>query len=374
MKLSVLHLTNNLKSGAIPHTIIELSPHLSKEFNIFAGGLLAGSDARVNEEVINELEEVGVTPLRFQFDVKPFYKAIRELYNSLECIDILHTHLVRSGIFGRVLGNIAGTPCIVSTEQSVHTADQYNKKQRFLNSVTLPLADYVVPISSAVEKSFNWWVKSTIPSNRRRIIHNPVDGKKIQSYREGSIASPIRPFISQSSPIVGSVGRLAPVKNHELLLDAVAPLTDQYPDLGVVLVGDGPLEATLREQVQQLGIEDSVLFTGRIERSMVYTLLHEFDVFGMPSLHEGQGIALCEAMCAGTPIVASDIPVFRDILGDSGRLVDFHAEDWSSELRQAISENDVREDLQVRAQEKFSPQKTAALYEEIYKNSLRNSD
>lgn len=370
MSLTVLQLTNNLKSGAIPHTIVDISRNFSEDIDILAGGLQAGNEERVNSKVLQELRDAEVTPIQFKFDSQSFISAGQELYDVLTDIDVLHTHLVRSGVIGRVLGTIAGTPFIVSTEQSVHTGRQYNLKQRLLNNATLPLADHVIPISSTVENSFGRWIRTSIPSERRTVIHNPVNQDLVLSFRNRPLPDSVETFVSESSPIIGSVGRLASVKNHELLLNAAASLCRKYPNLGIVLVGDGPLEESLREQARDLGIDNSVLFTGRIERSKVYTLLHEFNVFAIPSIHEGQGIALCEAMAAGTPIVASDIMTFREVLGKTGRLVPLDEEKWTTAIDSAIEDDYNPDLLQQRAYKKFSPCKIASLYEKIYRQGL----
>ncbi|WP_256393056.1 glycosyltransferase [Natronoarchaeum rubrum] len=370
MSLKVLHLTNNLKSGAIPHTIVDLTRGFSDDVDVFAGGLLAGDDSRVDDEVIAELETVGATPIRFEFDTKPTRVALRDLHQTLTDVDVLNTHLVRSGVIGRIVGTIARTPCIVSTEQSVHAKDQYNRKQLFLNQATLPLADHVVPISSAVEQSFSRWTRVTCPSERRTIIHNPIDTEAIVERRGEPLPDEIARFVASASPVVGCVGRLERVKNQDLLLEAIATLSDRYPDIGLLLVGDGSREAALRNRATELGIEDAVLFTGRIERKSVYALLHELDVFALASLHEGQGVALCEAMAAGTPVVASKIPAFEEILGETEYLVDFEVDSWERGICAAIHDNEIGDDLQKIAKNRFSYESVSQPYVSIYMDEL----
>jgi len=365
----IFYLTNDLKSGAIPHAIIDIASSLPDEFEVLVGGLLTGSDARISPQIVEELKAAGATLQRFEFDTQPNHQAAKHLYDVLQNVDILHTHLIRSGVIGRILATLEGNTKIISTEQSVHTSNQYNLKQRVTNSATLPLADYVVAVSSTVEESFNNWIRSTVPPERRRVIHNPIDPEVISAQRGSGLSEDTESFVSHSRPLIGSVGRLEPVKNHQLLLDAIEPLTEEYPDLGVVLVGDGPLERKLRRKAEKKGLNDSVFFTGRISREKVYSLLYKLNVFAMPSLHEGSPIALCEAMCSGTPIVGSDIKVFREILGKTAHLAELSADEWTEALQRGIAEGQ-SDATKRRAKQKFSSEQIASEYEDVYRDLL----
>jgi glycosyltransferase involved in cell wall biosynthesis len=109
--------------------------------------------------------------------------------------------------------------------------------------------------------------------------------------------------ISESSLVVGTVGRLSAVKNHKLLVECISTLLEKAPQLMLVIVGDGPLRSMLQELAAQLGVQSNLLLAG--ETDNVAKLLPAFDVFVMPSLSEGHSIALLEAAVTGLPIVAS---------------------------------------------------------------------
>jgi len=118
-----------------------------------------------------------------------------------------------------------------------------------------------------------------------------------------------------------SVGRLKPEKNHALLLSALALLPEGL-DWRLVLAGDGPCEAALREQARALGIAGRVTFAGLVREPGA--LYRSADLFLLSSDHEGFGIVLVEALHAGLPIVATDCDSGpREVLegGRHGRLV-----------------------------------------------------
>ncbi|MEW6320995.1 MAG: glycosyltransferase [Acidobacteriota bacterium] len=113
---------------------------------------------------------------------------------------------------------------------------------------------------------------------------------------------------------IAAVGRLAQEKGHRFLLDAIARLRASHPHVHCRIAGVGPLEGALRQQLVERGLEAAVELAGFHED--VWSLVRGADVFVMPSLSEGFGNALVEAMREGHAIVASDLPVFRrDVLG-----------------------------------------------------------
>ena len=114
------------------------------------------------------------------------------------------------------------------------------------------------------------------------------------------------------SPKLLCVGRLAEQKGHRFLLEAMPAILDAHPDAHLLLAGDGHLLRDLQEQARPLG--DRVSFLG--VREDVPALMAAADLFVFPSLWEGQGNALLEAMAVGVPIVATDIPSTRETIAD----------------------------------------------------------
>jgi glycosyltransferase involved in cell wall biosynthesis len=120
------------------------------------------------------------------------------------------------------------------------------------------------------------------------------------------------------------VGRLAPEKNWETLLQAVAKAYARHPDLRLVLIGDGPSRESLQGLASELGIAERVTFTGSIPFGEIPSYLKAADFFSFASVTETQGLATMEAMAAGLPIVAVDGSGTRDIAehGKEGFLVE----------------------------------------------------
>ena len=125
--------------------------------------------------------------------------------------------------------------------------------------------------------------------------------------------------------VVGTVGRLVPVKGHDTLIDAIARLHQDHDSndravITAVIVGDGPERDRLQALAASLGISSYVLFLGHRDR--VEEILPAFDVFCLPSLNEGLPRSVLEAQASGVPVVASDVGALRaSVCSRSGRLV-----------------------------------------------------
>jgi glycosyltransferase involved in cell wall biosynthesis len=115
-------------------------------------------------------------------------------------------------------------------------------------------------------------------------------------------------------PIIGTVGRLVPIKGHTWLVRAVARVLVEFPQTCVVLVGDGPLLGELKDLAAELGISPHVVFLGT--RHDIPECLAVLDLFVLPSLNEGMGRALLEAMAVGCPVVATRVGGIPDIVAD----------------------------------------------------------
>lgn len=128
----------------------------------------------------------------------------------------------------------------------------------------------------------------------------------------------------KESPRAIFVGRLAPEKGLDTLLDAWPEVLVSHPNARLTLVGEGPERPTLQERIDRLGLADSVEMPGAVED--VEASLRTSDLFVLPSREEGMSIALLEAMALGMPIVASSIPGNRRLVADlkQGRLVRIH--------------------------------------------------
>lgn len=143
----------------------------------------------------------------------------------------------------------------------------------------------------------------------------PSDGE-IQALRES--------FGASGGPVLMYVARLVDGKGHEHLAPLLSKAGARWPGVRLVLVGDGELRGSIQERFRAAGLLDRVVFLGH--RTDVAALLRACDLFVFPSLSEGFGLAVLEAMAAGKPVVAFDLPAFHEFVipGQTADLVPLH--------------------------------------------------
>src|SRR5205085_11998286 len=167
------------------------------------------------------------------------------------------------------------------------------------------LVDRFVAISDAVRdhpiRGRSW------PRERISVVDR---GQDLEALSAEAAREPSPPVESLGGPVLLSVGRPAPPKGHRYLLRATGEVVHEFADARLLLVGEGHLHEELRALADPLG--EHVRFLGL--RDDVPALLRRSDVFVFPSLWEGVGTALREAMLLGRPVVASDIPAHREFV------------------------------------------------------------
>jgi glycosyltransferase involved in cell wall biosynthesis len=158
------------------------------------------------------------------------------------------------------------------------------------------------------------------PSRVRRVYHGIEPPVTQTLEREGQqIRRDLG--IGQDAFVVGNVGRLAPQKGQRHLIAAMPLLLERVPNAHAVIAGAGDLEEYLRDLALELGAAERVHVLG--PRRDVPALMHAMDVFAMPSIWEGFGLVLLEAMAAGRPVVASRVATIPEVVldGETGLLV-----------------------------------------------------
>jgi sugar transferase (PEP-CTERM/EpsH1 system associated) len=180
----------------------------------------------------------------------------------------------------------------------------------------------------AVSRDLENWLISTVgvDSGKVRQIYNGVDHRQF-------VPQSVKPSALMPQPwrdldgivVIGTVGRLTPVKDQQLLLHAVAKLRSDQPAvadrLRLVVVGDGPLYPTLARLVEELKLQDVTWLAG--DRKDVASLLQTMDIFVLPSLGEGISNTVLEAMASGLPVIATSVGGNVELVeeGFNGRLI-----------------------------------------------------
>ncbi|MBU1084547.1 MAG: glycosyltransferase family 4 protein [Candidatus Omnitrophota bacterium] len=214
-----------------------------------------------------------------------------------------------------------------------------------------------------------------IEESRVEMIYNGIEVEKYLSRRNDKDLDFMRKMgIDENAVIIGSVGRLSSVKGYKYLIDAFARVIEKYPQSCLLLVGEGKEEKTLRRQISESGLSGKVIMgVGELTLTGYLSLM---DIFCLPSISEGLGLSLMEAMAGGKACIASDVPGLSELIidGKDGFLVPpVDAVRLASGIMRFIEDPGMRESMGRKAREKAiagfsldkSVDKTIKVYREV---------
>jgi len=252
-------------------------------------------------------------------------KAVAKLYTLIrrQRPHIVHTHTAKAGFVGRLAAYLAGVPIIVHTYHG-HVLHGYygTGKSWMLRKMEQTLAritDRLVTVSDQVKQELAAF--GVAKPEQISVIPLGFDLEPfLNSHHErGRFRKELA--LSNASRLVGIVGRIFPIKNHCLFLDAAARIAAQEPSARFVIVGDGVLRSALEQQAKELGVADRVVFTGwRRDLPRIYA---DLDALVVSSDNEGTPVSAIEAMACGSPVVATRVGGLPDLIidGATGCLV-----------------------------------------------------
>ena len=220
--------------------------------------------------------------------------------------DVVHTHLLRGNIYGRVAARMAGIKHVISTvhgKQWMDASPWVEWSADALDKLTVGMASVVVAVS--VEVRDNLTRQRGYRNREITVIPNGIDTAAYE--RTSSKRAAARRILCASGGnfVIGFVGRIDAEKNLFLLLDVMKRVFEERPEAVLVIVGQGRLRRALAERVHGMGLSGRVKLLG--QRDDVPRLLSGFDAFFLPSRMEGHSLALCEAMAARLPCVTTPV-------------------------------------------------------------------
>jgi len=169
------------------------------------------------------------------------------------------------------------------------------------------------PVSAYLKKTLR------LDKNDISVIHNVIDIQKLSASFKTKTQSRELLGLKQDAFIFGTIGRLVPLKGHLTLIKAFQITLKKHPHNQLLIIGSGDEEPFLKQYIHDHGLTHSVKLPGHIETAS--SLLKALDVFVLPSLKEGFGLVLLEAMAAKLPIIASNTGGIPYVLGSLGQLV-----------------------------------------------------
>ncbi|MDH5725130.1 MAG: glycosyltransferase [Nitrospira sp.] len=236
---------------------------------------------------------------------------------------IVHTHTSKAGVLGRVAAWITGIPVIVHTPHGHVFYGHFSAVPSWvflqLERVLAWKTDHLIGLTPAEKREH--LERGVGQANRFAVVPSGIDLDRFKKARVGGKMVPDWFGCPSPAHIIGSVGWLTDIKGHRFLVDAMAILTQEYHNLHLVIIGTGGQHDALLRQVEKARISHAVHLLGH--REDIEVCLAGLDYFVLPSLNEGMGRALIEAMAAGLPVVASRVGGIPSLIedGKNGLLV-----------------------------------------------------
>ncbi|WP_171013590.1 glycosyltransferase [Chitinivorax sp. B] len=311
MPKRVLHVIATLPVGGAENVLLSTLQRLGKEYQsvvccLQEKGALGGEVEALGIPVI-ELHKLQ----RGGWDgtiVDALVKVIQQ-----HRIDLVHSHLYHPSLYARFAANRTGIPVVIT----IHNTYAKRKWHRqMLNWYLGKRTARIITVSEAIREDVIRYDR--ISPQRVVTIMNGIDLKRSQSQLTRDVARS-RLGLPVDAKVLVTIGRLVEQKGHTVLLTALAELAD--PTVHAVFAGDGSWRSRLEDQVRIMGLTQQVHFLGT--RTDVGDILRAGDLYVMPSLWEGLGLALLEGMAAGLPVLTSRVGGMAEVLrnGKDGCLV-----------------------------------------------------
>lgn len=309
--MKVLHVNTHMNIGGIGNYILSLALTMKKKgvscIVVSSGG---GLEAELERSGI-EHRQISINT-KFEFAPKVISAAFHIAgIVKKEKIDIIHAHSRVSQVASAIASRIAGVPYVT-------TCHGYFKKRS--RGIFDTWGTKVIAISDAVREHL---IKDlSVKEDRVVLIYSGVDLSRFTyNYTSSEIQAVKNELKLGPGPVIGTIGRLSPVKGHRFLIEAMKYILPKRPDAEAFIAGDGKEKVPLENLAASVDGGKAIHFAGSDLDTQKF--LSVMDVFVFPSVKEGLGIALLEALAAGKACVASDVGGIGDIIKDgvSGLLV-----------------------------------------------------
>ncbi|NOG84882.1 MAG: glycosyltransferase family 1 protein [Candidatus Scalindua sp. SCAELEC01] len=316
-KIKILNIITRLELGGPPILILDILQRLNKGH--FESAIATGLAHSRKRDMIEFAKEKGFkvytipTLVRNICPHKDFISLIKlSLLIKKEGYDIIHCHTSKGGFIGRLAARLAGSKVIIYSPHGDIFEGYFSRLTTkafvLLEKFAAQFTDKIITLSIRGKKRF---LEQGIGEERRiKHIYNGIDFKKFTRTEDKRGEFGLR----KDDFVCATIGRLVPVKGHSCLLKAIRRVVQVIPQAKFLFVGDGPQRQRLEQEIIVLELENNVSLLGA--RTDIAEILFCIDLFLLPSINEGFGIVLVEAMAMGKPIVATNVGGIPEIVKD----------------------------------------------------------
>jgi len=358
--IKILYILPDLAGGGAERLVVDLLLSIDRER--FSPALLLFKDEGQGREERRRLGAVGIPIFGLKKKGRVDFHNFWQLYRFLKDLrpDIIHTHL-GGDIYGRLAGHFAAPRAIiVSTEHNINREER--RIVACLKRFSAHWAAKIVAVSRAVKEDAK--KRYHLPEEKFELIYNGIDLRRFQPIAKESG----RDFLAVA------LGRLAPQKGFNSLISAWGKI--KLENWRLEIAGVGLEKEALEKQILSAGLSDSVSLVGKQES---VAFLGRADLFIMPSMWEGLGLAALEAAAMGKPVIASRIDGLAEIFDEtSAWLVPAGDVEALAAMINTVARDINREEVLEKTEkakkivrERFSLEQAIASYQALYERLLK---
>ena len=311
-RLKILHANTGLVAGGAERLITDMSLSLSKKDCTIEVMLLEDNGNNIFEkELVDGNVKIDILKYNNKFDFRNLFLIRRKIKK----FDVVHVHIFPM-LYWVALATIGlkNKPILIATEHNT-----YNRRRNFkflwiLEKFIYSLFDKIISITPETETELLNWIKEK-PSDRFETILNGIDIKKFKNAKGISLSNLLVKDFNIGDKFLIMVARFDEQKDHETLLNSLTLLDDSVK---LILVGEGVLKNHYTKRVKELNLNDRVFFIGR--RRDVPEIVKSANISIISSNWEGFGLVAIEAMAAGIPVLASNVPGLDNVVKGAGVL------------------------------------------------------
>lgn len=324
--MKILHVITNLETGGAEKLLVDLLPRITQKGLDVELALFVST----NTPFFHSLKEAGIRIHEFSFKGSVYnLKNLFKLIQLVHKYDIIHTHNTAPQLFG-ALASLCGNSKWVTTE---HTTTNRHRVWWFrpIEKWMYNRYNHIICISKAVQQNMY-----KVAGNR---VSSTIICNGIETYKYSKASPTLKCNISNhpERKVLIMIGRMSYQKDQATIIRA---MTKVKTESELWLVGDGERENELRELTQELNLGDKVLFLG--SRTDIPELLKSSDIAIQSSHIEGFGLAAVEAMAAGLPVVAANVPGLSQVVEGAGVLFQHENDEELSTIINNLLKNDIQ--------------------------------
>jgi glycosyltransferase involved in cell wall biosynthesis len=376
--MKILYVLNSKNPGGMEQHVLDLVSQMTTrghEIYVWCGGGVIYDWYKRAGAKVTERELKNDIDLTYIKDLKKFLKENR--------IEVIHAHELKAVVNALTAGFLAGVKVRVAHQHTPFIDWQVPKLKRliydlFYSMLINFLGSKEVALTESIKKAK---IRAGILDRKLVVIPNGIDTYRFfvsENERAMYRREVCRKYhVDPSAKIIGNLSRTTEEKGHSLLIKAFAKLIeDKKIDRGaytLLICGGGELESSLWELAESLGVKDRVVITGRFDEDMKLKFYSAFDFFIFPTLAEGFGIVLIEALVMGLPVLCSDLEVLKEV-GENYPMY-FKTGNFANLAQKMLdfvsSSREVGAEMQINhVKNKYSMEKFGETYDRLYRSLI----